>query len=194
MSSITNRRVLELRGDLRNPPTREAGLVRPVVRTLRLPRPLDPPRALLVRDHLRLPVLPQERLVVRRERGPRASLPLAAPDPRRAAVRAVVARANTAPVEVLRAVRGGGRPLAYDRPEVKRGEGTGVVAGRADVSLVAPGDLLRKRRDVDQLDQDRLKTKTHILREHLVDVRVHSHTLPVRCGLEALPGAARHRW
>ena len=97
----------------------QARLVAPLVRVLRLPRPLEPPRALLVRDHLRLPILPQERLIARAEaaRAPRQAR--ARPDGGRAGVRAVVARPDPTAVEVLGAVRRGRRPFADDRPEVK---------------------------------------------------------------------------
>ncbi len=39
----------------RNPAIPQAGLIRPLVRLLRLPRPHDPPARLLVRYDLRMP-------------------------------------------------------------------------------------------------------------------------------------------
>lgn len=167
--SAADVRVLEVCRVLRNPPAPQARRVAPLVRALRLPRPLQPPRALLVRHHLRLPVLPQERLVARAEGARVARQARARPHGRRAGVRPVVARADAAAVEVLGAVRRGGRPLADEYPEVERGELGRVPARGGDVLLVRELDVC--------------------LREHLVDVRVHPDALPAWGRLEAVPVA-----
>ena len=59
---ITDTRVFERGGVLRNPAILQPGLIGPFVRVLRLPRPHDPPARLFVRDHLSFPRLSQERL------------------------------------------------------------------------------------------------------------------------------------
>ena len=102
----------------RYPAVLQPGHIRPLVRLLRPPRPHDPPARLFERYHLRLPHLPQERLVARAERRARPGHPRAAADTARARVRAVVARADAASVEVLGAVRHRGRPLADDGPQL----------------------------------------------------------------------------
>ena len=109
------------------------------------PRPskLEPPRALLVRDHLRLPVLPQERLIARAEaaRAPRQAR--ARPDGGRAGVRAVVARPDPTAVEVLGAICGRGSPFADDDPKIEGGQVSGVGTSGGNVLLVGTGDLLQ---------------------------------------------------
>ena len=118
-TSAADVRVQALRRVRRNPPAAQARLVRPLVRVLRLPRPLHPARAALERARLRLPELAQERLVAVAEARGGAGEPRAGADARGARVRAVVPRADAAAVEVLGAVRRGGRPFADDRPEVE---------------------------------------------------------------------------
>jgi hypothetical protein len=66
--STTDVRVHQVRRVLWNPSACQAGLVRPVVCILRLPRPLDPARTLFIGDDLRFPVLTEEGLVSRAER------------------------------------------------------------------------------------------------------------------------------
>ena len=141
-SSPTNVRVLALRRVLRDPPVRKAGLVRPVIRILGLPRPLNPALAFLVRDRLRLPVLPEERLVARAERRRVARETRARADAGRSRVGAVVTRADAAAVEISGAVRRGRSPLADERPEVERGKRGAIRAGGIDVLLIRAADLL----------------------------------------------------
>ena len=142
-ASAANVGIHAVRRVARDPAVRKAGLVRPLVRVLRLPRPLHPPLALLVRDRLRLPVLAQERLEVCAERRRAARQAAARPDARRARERAVVPRAEAAPVEVPRAVGLRGRPFADDHPEVEGGELGPEGARGGDVLGVRAGDLLR---------------------------------------------------
>jgi hypothetical protein len=134
--------ILELSRITRYPTVSQPSLIRPLIRTLRLPSPLNPPGPFLVRDHLRFPHLPQERLEARAEGRSAAREPGATADARRAGVRTVVARPDAAAVEVLGAVRHGGRPFSDDDPEVERGELGAQVAGRLNVLLLALGDTL----------------------------------------------------
>ena len=115
----TDVRVQTVSRVLRDPFVRKPSLVRPLVRILRLPRPLHPARAALERARLRLPELAEERLVIVAEARGGAGEPRARADARGARVRAVVPCADAAAVEVLGAVRRGGRPFADDRPEVE---------------------------------------------------------------------------
>jgi len=126
----------------RYPTVGQPSLIRPLIRTLRLPSPLNPPRSFLVRDHLRFPHLPQERLEARAEGRSAAGEPGATADASGAGVGTVVARADAAAVEVPGAVGHGGRPFADDDPEVERGELGPQVAGCLNVLLLALGDTL----------------------------------------------------
>ena len=164
-SSVADARVLQAGGVPGNPPIRKASLVRPVIRTLRLPRPLHPPvPSFLVRNHLRFPRLAQESLIFVTERRCGARHPVAAADERRVRVRPVVARAHTAPVQVLRAVRRRGDPLADDDPEIVPRERVLVLARCCDVLRFVPRDFLVRedlvdvRIDSDAVPADRLKT------------------------------------
>jgi hypothetical protein len=114
--STTDSRVLDRSRVLGDPAVLQAGRVRPLVRTFRLPRPHDPPARLFVRDDLSLPHLPQERLEARAERRGVSGEPLAAADAGAARVSPVVARADAPSVQVLCAVRRRGRPLPHDDP------------------------------------------------------------------------------
>jgi len=102
----------------RNPAVLQPGLIGPFVRILCLPRPHDPPTRLLVRDHLSVPRLPQERLVALAERCAGPSQPVAAPDAARSRARSIVTRAGSPSVEVFRAVCHGGCPLPNDGPQL----------------------------------------------------------------------------
>jgi hypothetical protein len=114
----TDARVLERGSVARYPAVLKPGDIGPLVRLLRPPRPHDPPARLFERNHLRLPHLPQERLVVLAERRARPGQTRAAADAARSRVRAVVARADAPSVEVLGAVRHRGRPLPGDGPQL----------------------------------------------------------------------------
>jgi len=63
-SFITDRRVLPVVRVLRDPTVRQSSLITPIVRLFGLPRPLEPPSTLLVRDGLGLPIPPKELLVI----------------------------------------------------------------------------------------------------------------------------------
>lgn len=112
----TDSRVLERSGVLGDPAVLQAGRVRPLVRTFRLPRPHDPPTRLFIRDDLSLPHLPQERFEARAEPRGVSGEPVAAADAGGARVSPVVARADAPSVQVLCAVRHRGRPLPHDGP------------------------------------------------------------------------------
>jgi hypothetical protein len=123
----------------RNPAISQAGLIRPFVRILRLPRPHDPTARLFVRDDLSLPHLPQERLVTRTERRARPGQPRTAADARRAGIGTIVARTNATSVEVLWAVRHGGCPFSDHGPQK-------LVGSHQTARLVAGcGYMLRLR-------------------------------------------------
>jgi hypothetical protein len=141
-SSTTNIWILQIRRILRNPSVRQTGLVGPLIGVLRLPGPLDPPVGLFVRNHLRLPVLPQERLVRAAETRGGARETVAGADVGAAGVTAVIAGTNAASVQVLGAVRLGWCPFTDDEPEIESGERRGHVACRGDVLRIAVGYLL----------------------------------------------------
>jgi hypothetical protein len=103
---------------------------------------VNPPRSFLVRDHLRFPHLPQERLEARAEGRSAAGEPGATADASGAGVGTVIARANAAAVEVLGAIGHDGRPFANEDPKVERGELGARVAGCLNVLLLALGDAL----------------------------------------------------
>ena len=129
---------------------RQPSLIRPLIRILRLPRPLYPPLCALISARLRLPILPQKRLVRRTEAGRVPGQAGAAPDKGRAGVGPVVSGADEAAVEVFGAVGGGGGPFADDEPEGEGGERGGEGAGVGDVlgvcSLVFLGGGKRRAR------------------------------------------------
>ncbi len=96
-------------------PILEAGLVRPLVRVLHLPRPHDPARpTALVRLRLRLPVLPHELFVLLAERGCLARQAHTGADGGRTVQGTIVARALEAAEQVRPTVIVRRRPLADD--------------------------------------------------------------------------------
>lgn len=141
--SPTDGRVLIACGVLRDPSTRQTGLVGPIVGALRLPRPLNPPSTLFKGDDLGLPVLPQEGLIGGAERRSAARFARAAAHVRRAGETAVVTSTRTTTVEVLGTVRRRRRPLADNDPQVESGDRCSVGAGRINVLLIRPRDLLQ---------------------------------------------------
>jgi hypothetical protein len=155
----TNIRIQQVGWVLWNPTVLQPGLIRPLVSALSFPRPLDPSCALLISNNLRLPELPQERLVRRAERARAARFTATAPDGVAARVTSIVPRTDTASVEVLRAVGGGRDPLAHDRPKVERGD---VGAHGADAG-----------------DMRRVGFAEFVFAEDLVDMLVHSYTLEI---------------
>ena len=119
LRSSTDSRVLPVSGVLRDPPILQPSLITPIIRLLRLPRPLHPPSPLLISNSLRLPILPQERLIIRAKARSGPSLGRTIPSILGVTVSSVVACAAPASVEVLGAIGGSGRPFADDRPEVE---------------------------------------------------------------------------
>jgi hypothetical protein len=124
----------------RNPAVLQPGLIGPFVCILRLPRPHDPPTRFLVRDHLSIPRHPQERLVALTERCARPSQPIAVADVARSRERPVITRADAPSIEVPRAVRHGGCPLANDGPQLV------VIKVLEDVTLAARGGYVFRLR------------------------------------------------
>lgn len=136
--STANVRIFQARRVLRDPSASKTGLVGPVVGVLSLPRPLDPAGALLVRDDLCLPVLPQERLVAGAERGRFAGDTIAAGDEAGAGVGSIITSADAAAVQVGRTISGGRSPLADDGPKIEGRQSTSVRTRGVDVLLVRP--------------------------------------------------------
>jgi len=122
----TNPGVLPVGRVLRDPTIPQASLVTPIIRLLRLPRPLDPPSALLVRDGLRLPILPKERLVALAEVRSRACLGRTASNPRRTDVRSIVTCTNSASVEILGAIGRSRCPFTHNHPKMEGRESTSL--------------------------------------------------------------------
>ena len=187
---ITDTRVFERGGVLRNPAVLQPGLIGPFVRVLRLPRPHDPPARLFVRDHLSFPRLSQERLEALTERCARSSLSLAAADVGRSRERAVVSRADAPSVEVLGAVRHGRCPLPNDGPQL-------VIIKVLEITTLAAcsGYVLRLRLRYGLAYQAMLPTpsgtplkgSTHLKRFYLVNVGIKGHSLVLRWALPSIP-------
>ena len=81
-SSTTDIGILQVGRVLWDPSTGQPSLIRPIVRVLRFPRPLNPTLTLLISGNLCFPVLSEEGLVIRAERVAVARLASAAPDSR----------------------------------------------------------------------------------------------------------------
>lgn len=131
-----------------------------------------------MQTHLGLPKLPEERLVILTERVTRARQAVATAHARRARVAPVIARADAAPVQVLRAIRRSGSPLADDRPQGEVGQLGGVAAGGIDAFLIRPADGLRSRHSAGADRRENIE-RTHLGIEHLVYVLVHRHSLVI---------------
>ena len=150
-----------MRRVLRDPSVRKASRIRPLLSStcLRLPRPLYPAGTGLIRARLCLPELAKERLVLATEptRGPGPAVARA--DICATWVRAVVARADAAPVQVLRAVRDCGAPLAHDRPQVEATHVRRLATRGGDVLGLGHCDVR--------------------VGEDLIDVSIHCDALPL---------------
>ena len=147
----------------------QPSLITPIIRLLRLPRPLHPPSPLLIGNSLRLPILPQEPFVIPAKTRSRPRLGRTIPSIVGITVGSVIACTAPASVEVLCAIGGSGRPFADDHPEVEGREAASLRTGGADVLVVGVGDL--------------------VVGEHLVDVDIHGYTGPrlISTGHEAVP-------
>lgn len=169
LGSSTDPRVLPVSRVLRDPPILQPSLITPIVRLLRLPRPLNPASSLLKRDGLGFPIPPEERLVSRVEIRSGPSLGRTSSDIRGTVMRSIVTCAASASVEILGAIGGSGRPFAHDRPEVEGRECASMRAGETDALVVGEGNL--------------------IVGEHLVDVHIHRYTRPhlISAGHEVTP-------
>ena len=80
--STTDIGILQVGRVLWDPSAGQPSLVRPIVRVLRFPRPLNPTLTLLIGGNLCFPILSEEGLVIRAERIEVACLAGAAPDSR----------------------------------------------------------------------------------------------------------------
>lgn len=168
--SRANVRILTIRRVLRDPPILQSLLITPLLARprLRLPRPLYPPLPRLIRTRLRLPKLPQKRLIRATKPARRTTQPTTAPHPRRPGERPIVPRADPAPIEVRRTIRHCRRPLAYNHPYVESRNARGRdVARGLDVLTLRHCDVR--------------------VREDLVDVRVERDALMGRRGHKAIP-------
>jgi len=167
----------------------QPSLIRPLIRLLRLPRPLYPPLRPLIRARLRLPILPQKRLVRGSETGRVARLAGAAPDKGGAGVGPVVARTDATAVEVFGAVVGGRGPFADDEPEGEGGELGGEGAGVGDVLGV--GSLVFLCVLFCEWVWKWWREVTNADGKHLVEVCIHHDALKAGRRHEPLPVAER---
>ncbi len=99
--------ILQIVWVLRDPTIIKASSIRPFIRTLRLPRPMDPPLTTPFKcNHLGLPILPQKSLVALTKRRRTTSETHAAADTTGTREGTIVTRTEATTIEISRAVIG----------------------------------------------------------------------------------------